>query len=92
MPSITQVSVPVTMLGGMAAGLWFVFDLFTQIEGRLEELSRTHDRFEYTVKIQNANEQMREMEGRDRTEEEQRQYDLLKQAVHRYTEKRDELM
>jgi hypothetical protein len=92
MPSVTQLTMPVTMIGGMVVGLWFVFQQYTALNVSLADLQKTHNRFEYEVRLQSSNERLRQLEKGKRTEAEQREYERLMKAVIRYEAERDKLL
>ena len=92
MPSVTQLTFPVTMIGGMVVGLWFVFQQYTILNQGIADLKNIHDRFEYEVRIIIAEDRLQELESGDRSESEQREYDRLHKAIMRYETERDKLL
>jgi protein-S-isoprenylcysteine O-methyltransferase Ste14 len=88
----TKLTVPVTTLVGVVAVLWVAFQQYQGLIGAIEELTTKHDRFEYEVKLVIVESQMAELEGVERTEEQNRLYEAYKKQYHRYMEEREKLL
>ena len=90
----TKLTLPVGTVVSLVVGLLFIYDLFTDIKVSLASLEKTHDKFEYEVKIAAANSEMRDLEtlGDNRTEEQERNYERLQKSVVRYESERDKLL